>query len=177
MEALEHATRRRVYELVRAQPGVHLREIARLLGLSITLVDYHLRFLAKHELVGFTADGEYKRCYPRYAPGDAEAKPALDEADKRVLALLRQRVPRALLLRLLEVEEAPHGALLPFSGVSPSTLSHHLKKMVASGVVLPTAAGYRVADPRRVARLSVLYEIATPDQVETFLRVWGEFRM
>jgi len=177
MEPLGQETRRRIYELVRAQPGAHLREIARLLGLSITLVDYHLRFLAKHELVGFTADGEYKRCYPRYAPGDAEAKPALDEADKRVLALLRQRVPLALLLRLLEVEEAAHGALLPFSGVSPSTLSHHLKKMVSAGVVRPTAAGYRVADPRRVARLSLLYKIATPDQVAVFLRVWGEFRL
>lgn len=177
MEVLEHETRRRVYELVRAQPGVHLREVARQLALSITLVDYHLRFLAKHELVTFVSDGEYKRCYPRYAPGDPEAKPALDEADKRLLGALRQRVPRAVVLRLLEVEEASHGALLPVAGVSPSTLSHHLKKLVQAGILLPTERGYRVADPRRAARLSVSYDIATPDQVEVFRRVWGEFRM
>lgn len=177
MEALEHATRRRVYELVRAQPGVHLREVARQLGLSITLVDYHLRFLAKHELVSFASDGEYKRCYPRYQPGDAEAKPALDDMDKRLLAALRQRVPRAVMLRLLEVGEAAHKDLLPAAGVSPSTLSHHLKKLVAGGVVTATGHGYRVTEPRRAAKLSVLYDIATPDQLDTFLRVWGEFRM
>ena len=176
-DVLAHDTRRRVFELVRKVPGAHLREIARVLDLSITLVDYHLRFLAKHGLVSFTMDGEYKRCYPRYAAGDAESKAALDDMDKRILGFLRQRVPRAVLLRLLEVEEAPHKDLLGVAGVSPSTLSHHLRKMVLAGLLESAASGYRIVDPLRVARLSVTYDIATPDQVEAFQRVWGEFRV
>lgn len=178
MDALDHATRRRVYDLVRRAPGAHLREIARLLELSITLADYHLRFLEKHELVSHSMDGEFKRFYPRSVFGDASAVPALEDADKRLLAFLRQRVPRSVLLRLLEVEQSFHRDLLEAAQVSPSTLSHHLRKMVQGGVLLWTSERmYRVADPRRAARLSVAYDIATADQVDVFLRVWGEFRL
>jgi len=37
--------------------------------------------------------------------------------------------------------------------------------------------GYRVVDPKTVARLMTTYELATSDQVDTFIRVWGEFRL
>jgi predicted transcriptional regulator len=50
-DVLAVRARKALYEFVRASPGYHLREIARALGLSITLADYHLRFLEKHELV------------------------------------------------------------------------------------------------------------------------------
>jgi len=41
----------------------------------------------------------------------------------------------------------------------------------------PRERGYRVLDPKAVARLMTTYELATPDQVDTFIRVWGEFRL
>src|SRR5213076_93205 len=39
-------TRKDLYDFVRRNPGFHLREVSRALNLSITLADYHLRFLA-----------------------------------------------------------------------------------------------------------------------------------
>jgi len=36
---------------------------------------------------------------------------------------------------------------------------------------------YRVGDGKEVARLMVTYDLATSDQVDVFLRVWGEFRI
>ncbi len=36
---------------------------------------------------------------------------------------------------------------------------------------------YRVADPKSMARLMTSYELATPDQVDTRIRAWGEFRL
>ena len=177
-DVLAHETRRGVYELVRRQPGMHLRDIARSLDLSITLTDYHLRFLAKHDLVSFQMEGEYKRFYPRYHPGDPEAKAALDESDKKVLAFLRQRVPRAVILRLLETESGRHRDLSDATDVSPSTLSHHLRRLVQAGILFQAPGRvYQLVNPRRAARLTATYEIATEDQVETFLRVWGEFRV
>ncbi|HLE53824.1 MAG TPA: ArsR family transcriptional regulator [Thermoplasmata archaeon] len=179
-DVLAVKTRRDLYQFVRQSPGFHLREIARSLNLSITLADYHLRFLEKHELVSATMDGEYKRYFPRSMPGDQDARPALSDQQKAVLAYLRQPVPLKVLAFLMERDFATHKDILEHVPVSPSTLSHHLKKMQFAGILAradPGDKGYRVAEPKAVARLMTTYDLATPDQVDTFIRVWGEFRV
>ncbi len=179
-EILAVRTRRDLYEFVRKNPGFHLREVSRALDLSITLVDYHLRFLEKHELIASVMDGEYKRFYPRSQPGQPDARPALTDAEKQVLAFLRQRVPFRVIAYLMEHEVGTHKEILEQVPVSPSTLSHHLKKMQMAGLIdraAPEERGYQVTNPKAVARLMATYELATPDQIDTFLRVWGEFRL
>jgi len=179
-EVLAVETRRNLFEFVRKNPGFHLREIARTVNLSITLADYHLRFLEKHELLSSTMDGEYKRYYPRSMPGDATARPALTDTEKQILALLRQAIPFRILAHLMERESATHKEILDQVPVSASTLSHHLKKMTGTGVVARGEAperSYRVADPKLVARVMTTYELASAGQVDTFIRVWGEFRL
>ena len=179
-EILAVKTRKDLYDFVRKNPGFHLRELSRALNLSITLADYHLRFLEKHELIGSTMDGEYKRFYPRSTPGGAEVRRALTDVEKTVLAFLRQPVPLRVINFLMEREAATHKEILERVPVSASTLSHHLKKMLAAGLTdhaEPKERGYRVTDPKSVARLMTTYELATPDQIDTFIRVWGEFRL
>src|SRR6266496_1360411 len=155
-EILAVKTRRDLYEFVRKNPGFHLREVSRALDLSITLVDYHLRFLEKHELITSVMDGEYKRFYPRSQPGQPDARPALTDAEKQVLAFLRQRVPFRVIAYLMEHEAGTHKEILE---------------------QVPVERGYQVTNPKAVARLMATYELATPDQIDTFLRVWGEFRL
>jgi predicted transcriptional regulator len=173
-------TRKDLYDFVRKNPGFHLREVARALNLSITLADYHLRFLEKHELVTSAMDGEYKRFFPLSMPGGAEERPALTDAEKQILAFLRQPVPLRILAFLMEREAATHKEILEHTPVSASTLSHHLKKMEAAGLLgraEPRERGYRVAAAKAVARIMATYELATPDQIDTFIQVWGEFRL
>ena len=109
----------------------------------------------------------------------AEARPALTEDQKRILAYLRQPVPFRILAYLMEREAASHKEILEHVPVSPSTLSHHLKKMQYAGVLARAEerGGYRVASPTMVARLMATYDLATPDQIGTWIRVWGEFRL
>src|SRR2546429_8746978 len=92
-EILAVKTRKDLYDFVRKNPGFHLRELSRALDLSITLADYHLRFLEKHELITSAMDGEYKRFFPRSRPGQDEVRAALPDVEERVLAFLRQPVP------------------------------------------------------------------------------------
>ena len=173
-------TRKDLYDFVRHNPGFHLRELARALNLSITLADYHLRFLERHDLITSSMDGEYKRFYPRSTPGLADPRPALTEADRQILGFLRQPVPLRVMNFLMEREDATHKMILEQVPVSPSTLSHHLKKMHAAGIIDRAESkdrGYRILNPKSVARLMATYELASSDQVDTFIRVWGEFRL
>src|SRR5439155_15503971 len=86
-------TRKDLYDFVRRNPGFHLRELARALNLSITLADYHLRFLERHDLITSSMVGVYKRFYPRSTPGLADPRSALSKADRILLVFLRQPAP------------------------------------------------------------------------------------
>src|SRR3977135_4738241 len=97
-------TRKDLYDFVRRNPGFHLRELSRSLQLSITLADYHLRFLERHDLVTSSMDGEYKRFYPRSTPGLSDSRPALTDADRQILGFLRQPMPLRLMHSPLERE-------------------------------------------------------------------------
>src|SRR5438093_10673733 len=113
-------SRNDLFDLVRKKPGFHLRELSRALNLSITLAAYPLRFLEKHELITSSMDGEYKRFYPRSTPGQAEVRAALTEAEKQILAFLRQPVPLRVIDFLMEREAATHKEILEQVPVSPS---------------------------------------------------------
>jgi predicted transcriptional regulator len=179
-EILAVKTRKDLYDFVRKNPGFHLREISRSLDLSITLADYHLRFLERHDLVSSSMDGEYKRFFPRSTPGQTDQRPALTEQERQILAFLRQPMPLRVINFLMEREAATHKEILEHVPVSPSTLSHHLKKMQVAGIIDRVELGergYRIVDPKTVARLMSTYELASADQIDTFIRVWGEFRL
>lgn len=41
-------TRKKIYELISSSPGLHKREIARELNMSLSTVDYHLHYMEKN---------------------------------------------------------------------------------------------------------------------------------
>lgn len=178
-DALELETRRRIYDVVRKFPGLHLREISRQLDLSVPLVDYHLNFLEKYELVAAINDEQYRRFYPKDRLGSDVKTDALSADEKRIVALLRQRIPLQIVLFLLKKGSAQHKEMIPLMGVSASTLSHHLNRLVRRGVVIRTAAGeergFRLADEGRTARLLLHYEPPPGTLVEGFIEIWEEF--
>ncbi len=167
-EALELATRRRIYEHVRRVPGAHMREIGRDVGIPMGTLEYHLHYLVKAGLLATREDGRYTRYF---VVGD------LGRREKDVLAILRQRVPRQIAAHLLLAPGASHGEILTQFSLSASTLSFHLKKLLTSGIARQEKSGrenrYWVIEPDLVAKVLVAHRASfLDDVVDRFASVW-----
>lgn len=149
-EILDVEVRRRLFQIVREFPGLHIRELQRSAGIDYPLCDYHLRYLESHGLVNSLEEGGYKRYFPS-APASGHA---YTEAEKRILSCLRQTVPLRIVLTLLE-GPARHVEIVDQIGVSKSTASYHLGRMEAVGVVRlePVTKAYELREKETVARL------------------------
>ena len=89
---LDLEARRRIVEFVRANPGLHLRELAARLDMAVSTLEYHGYQLVKHghlvtrESAGFKA----------YYPGGG-----MDRRDKDILYLVRHEAPRRICSHVL----------------------------------------------------------------------------
>lgn len=156
-DALELDARRRIAEVVAATPGIHFSDVVRALDYAPTTVRYHLGVLEREGVLSSLEVGRYLRYYPRER-GEHLRREALSADEKRILAMLRQRVPLAVAIEILVRGPTTHAPLAAAIGVSPSTLTHHLQKMAASGVVVLQREG-------RETRIS----LAAPDRVRALV--------
>ncbi len=173
-DPLELESRRRAYELVASAPGLHMRELARRLGMDIRTAEYHLHQLERHGLVTAIDDAGFRRFFPRTA--DGRGAELVDARDKPVVGILRKRVPLCVVLVLLTRDAATHGELARDAGVSPSTLSYHLGRMETLGMLARTGAAYALREPDRVARLLYAHR-PTEDLIDRFLDLWEDFTL
>ncbi len=160
-DPLASATRRRICEHVTKQPGLHLRAIARGVQLDTNHTKYHLTYLEQHGLV----TSERVHGYWAFYPNDgamASGLGDLDSSEKAQLFLIRKDVPRRVVSKLLEVEEANHKVLQEAAGVSASTLYYHLRRMADKEVVISRKQG-----PAR------LWKLSSPELTKRLLKVSG----
>ncbi|HLE96211.1 MAG TPA: ArsR family transcriptional regulator [Candidatus Thermoplasmatota archaeon] len=175
-DALELQARQRIFDKVRERPGIHFSEIVRELDYAPTTVRYHLSVLEREGVLSSLEVGRYLRYYPR-EQGERFLRDVLSPEEKRALAMLRQRVPLAVAVELLVNGERTHGQLTTAVGVSPSTMTHHLKRMTQVGVVQQAREGREVhvslVRPEQVRELLKKYEIK-PDLADTAVDVFED---
>lgn len=156
-----------ILAVVHTTPGIHLRSVERETGLPLGQVLYHLDRLERMGLVVSARDAGFRRYYPSRDVGRGE---------KRYLAALRTQVPRHVLLALLEgPSPQSHKELQAAVGVAGSTLSFHLQRLLAAGVLDRTRQGatnlYAITDPGTVRRELVYYRESFRDEkVDRFVR-------
>src|SRR3989304_8155940 len=95
-EVLENEKRGKIYGTIETSPGIHLRELQRVLNIPLTTLEYHLGYMTRKKIIFAETEGHYKRYY---------TKP-LDPEDKKVLAALRQKRMRQIVLVVLASEKA-----------------------------------------------------------------------
>lgn len=167
-DTLALETRRDIYDLIVRYPGLHEREIARRMDISLSTIDYHLHYMEKRGLIVVKKDGRYTRYF---------AAKKVGMQDKKIISLLRQKSPRQIVLYLLEHPGAIHKDICDAVGKSPSTISFHLKKLVKAGVVEGVSLGrktaYKVVDEDAVISALIAYRDTFADEaVDGFIDTW-----
>jgi predicted transcriptional regulator len=118
--------RKKIFEIVLKNPGLHVKKISEILKISGQLADYHLFYLERYEIVTAIKKAGYKRYYIRGKLGSKERK---------LLSLLRQEIPLKIILILLKKPYARHQEILCSLDVTASTLSYHIKKLIDNNVL------------------------------------------
>ena len=168
-DPLELENRRRIHQEVTLNPGLHYRELQRRLGMVPGLLDYHLAYLEERELIVSRREDNYTRYYPSNR---------IRESQKAALNVLRQDIPRAVVIYLLMNPGATHKDILATLDVTGATLSYHMKKLVKAGVVEAVKEGRttrnRVLDEDGVAELLITYKKSFVDNlVDSFAAFWA----
>ncbi len=164
-------TRKKIYNLIASSPGLHKREIARELNMSLSTIDYHLHYMEKKDIVISRQDGKYKRYF---------ISEKISAEDKRILSMLRQETPRKIVIFLLENPRAIHKEICKHLKKAPSTISFHIKKLIEAGVIEEIAMGkekaYAVRNEEKVVDLLITYKSTFLDRaVDKFIDTWASF--
>ncbi|WMW21611.1 winged helix-turn-helix transcriptional regulator [Methanolobus mangrovi] len=166
---LELDTRKRIFETIQRSPGIHLRELERILDMAIGNLQYHLHYMEKKNLISALRDEQFVRYFIK----DKE----LDGNDRKVLSFLRKKACRHILISLMEDPGMNNKDLSSAIGLSPSTVSWHLNKLVATGIVKKTVHGresnFEVIGPEKVAELIITYKGSFFDRLlDNFIEMW-----
>lgn len=169
-EILELENRRKIYQLISKYPGMYLREMEKELGLAVGVLDYHLSYMVKNEILSVEEEGNKIRYFVRED---------ISYGDKITIGLLRQKVPRRIVLHLMLNPGIKFKDVLEQFEISKSTLSFHMKKLVDGGIVDAVREGretsYTVNDPEGIARVILTYKSSFLDTVvDRFAETWLE---
>jgi predicted transcriptional regulator len=177
--ALEVENRRRIFEAVCKFPGTHLRELSRTLDMSVNLVDYHLLYLEKRELVFSLSDGPFKRYFPKDSIGADQKKDLVSAPDKSLVGLLRQSVPFRITILIAKNGTMTQRGLSEVLHKSPSTVSHHMDKLIRAGVVVrnPSASGYALSNPEKIERVLLAFAPHPDSLTDGFLTIWEDLHV
>jgi predicted transcriptional regulator len=119
-ELLEHERRRVIYQYLRRNPGLHLRELHRRLEIPLSSLNYHLNYMVRYQILNKEEDGHVQRYFTV----------SLSQRDKELISLLRQKRIREIVLLVLTHTKIKFQQLLDTMKLPPSTLSYYLSRLI-----------------------------------------------
>ena len=143
-------SRVRVKQLVSLAPGVHLRELQRLLGMSFNSTRYHVDKLTMAREIIRIEEGGYSRLYPAW----------ISETERAIFTLFRGETDRKIMASLVADPILSNKQLSELTNLAKSTVSEHLAGLVRAGIV----------KTRQVTENSVAYELERPEQIRLLLK-------
>ncbi len=122
---LEHPARQRLYDTIEQNPGIHLKALARAADSPRQSSEYHVRRLAREGLVQIKVENGYTCIWPagRFDRKVTAAVPYVKAKGAQQVMLAIARGPLAV------------GEVAQRTGLSPSTVSYHVKALDGSGLI------------------------------------------
>lgn len=131
-DPLDDDRRARLYDLVSAQPGIHLSGLEAETNASLSSVRHHVRILEHEDLVETERIRGRRRLFPAGVDNTA------------LVAALNEPATRAVLRSLVAAEPATVSDLASRLDRDPSTISHHLSRLESDGLVVREREGKSV---------------------------------
>lgn len=125
-EVFENGVRERIFQAIRANPGVSASDLARLANVSWGTTIYHLDVLEQTRMVTSMRNGRYRRYFENGA--------ALT-ASKETVAVLQNPVTAGVVDALRRAPGVTQKELASATSMTPQALHWHLARLVVAGVV------------------------------------------
>ncbi|MEN6611063.1 MAG: winged helix-turn-helix transcriptional regulator [Methanoregulaceae archaeon] len=129
--------RARIYNTIRNNPGIHLHGISQRTGIGIGTARYHLRMLLRTHKVTLNRDAGSIHFF--------EKRGAYTGREQEILKHLQNPTARKLIHTILENPEASRHHLAAAAGISGSSVTWHIKRLEADGIVASARIGRTVA--------------------------------
>ena len=148
-------SRERILALLTEEPGLHLRELPRRLGISLRAVRYHLDTLGDEAVVTPHRSGRFERWFPART----------FSADERALiSALRVRGQRAILTCLLKEGPATVANIKKATRLAAPALHRDLDYLAADRLIeVGSERLYRLHDLDRTRMRLAMYRQRYPD--------------
>jgi len=164
-EVLENKRRKKIYDVIKKNPGCHIRELQRILDIPIASLQYHLSYMARRSVIIEEKLEYYTRYYTYPLAAD----------DKRILSILRQKGLRNILIILLVSKKAKFHFLVDTLKIPASTVSFYLKCLLDNGIVERTKVGYEnvytIKNEERIEKVLVAYQSSL---IDTLVDKWAD---
>jgi predicted transcriptional regulator len=163
---VEAKGRVRIKLLVSQQPGLHLRELQRQIGLSFSSTRYHVDKLVKDREIDLVEDNRYSRIYPA----------GLDHNDRVLLSLVRRQTDQKILSCFLKENSLSQQRLTDLTRLAKSTISEHLATLIELGVLKTQLSERRrtfeLTDQAEIDRMLNRYPKLLEKATRRFIDLW-----
>ncbi len=167
---LDLEMRRKIYECIEQNPGIHFREVQRKTNTAIGSLDYHLHYLHRHGMIRVEKDRKYVRYF--------SLTKTWEDEEREILSLLRQEKVRNILVYMLQKKSSNPQDISKSTGIQSSTLSWYLKNLSGKGVIKYTKKGrhrlYSVSNPENIVKYMIMHKKSLFDEVvDRFIDTWA----
>lgn len=157
----------RVKLLISLVPGLHLRAVQRLLGLSFSSTRYHVDALQKSGEIVRSQEGGYSRLYPN----------GISESDKILFSTINNETDRRILSCMVRNPSTSSREMYEQTGYARSTISEHLSRLIGIGVVAEEVIDghtkYMLTNPDKIrAIMSIQNPTMLKRATDRFIDLW-----
>lgn len=168
-EILENERRKKIYAAIKNNPGLHIRELQRILDMPLTSLQYHLNYLVRGNVLIEEKSEHYTRYY--HSPLEIE--------EKKILSLLRQKRLREIVMIILVGKKVKFQDIVETTRLSTSTISFHLKYLLENDIVERRKIGYEniytIKDENKISKVLIAYQASLFDKlVDNWASTWLE---